>query len=183
MEGATPSISSRRTCVTHCAQRRWSTCFCMPARGPRCGARRGSSTRTIIGWQTHQADNCTCTCRSTALRCASVSSHTTHSPSVERLYRIHTGFYMVSVLMLVMWETRRKDFPVMLAHHIVTLCLLIGSYAVGYVLTSGSISTHKPLCAHPPLHNQILVPTKMCTQVYAHWLGHPAAARPKRHPA
>ena len=55
---------------------------------------------------------------------------TTNRPAVERLYRVHTGFYMVSVLMLMLWETRRKDFPVMLAHHIVTLCLLIGSYAV-----------------------------------------------------
>lgn len=55
---------------------------------------------------------------------------TNNRPAVEQLYRIHTGFYMVSVLMLMLWETRRKDFPVMLAHHVVTLCLLIGSYAV-----------------------------------------------------
>lgn len=53
---------------------------------------------------------------------------------VARLYQVHTGFYMVSVLMLLFWETRRKDFPVMMAHHIVTLSLLVGSYAVGYVV-------------------------------------------------
>merc|ERR1712162_51307 len=45
-------------------------------------------------------------------------------------YASELGFYLPRILMLLVWETRRKDFPVMLAHHVVTVALLIASHRV-----------------------------------------------------
>lgn len=33
-----------------------------------------------------------------------------------------------SVFMLIFWETRRKDFPVMMIHHLATITLIVVSY-------------------------------------------------------
>lgn len=47
-------------------------------------------------------------------------------------YTCQCGFYMYSIVALVLWETRRKDFGVMLSHHIITLTLIGYSYIVRF---------------------------------------------------
>ncbi|XP_010479451.1 PREDICTED: LAG1 longevity assurance homolog 2-like [Camelina sativa] len=42
------------------------------------------------------------------------------------------GFYVYSVAALLAWETRRKDFAVMMSHHIITIILIGSSYLVGF---------------------------------------------------
>ncbi|XP_019059035.1 PREDICTED: LAG1 longevity assurance homolog 3 [Tarenaya hassleriana] len=44
------------------------------------------------------------------------------------MYTFAGGFYVYSFFALFLWETRRSDFKVMLAHHITTLLLLVLSY-------------------------------------------------------
>ncbi len=39
------------------------------------------------------------------------------------------AFYGASTAMLLFWEERRHDFPVMLTHHVVTICLIAFSYS------------------------------------------------------
>lgn len=48
-------------------------------------------------------------------------------------YTFQCGFYIYSVAALLVWETRRKDFSVMMTHHIVTIGLIAYSYITGYV--------------------------------------------------
>lgn len=43
-------------------------------------------------------------------------------------YMCQCGFYMYSLVALLVWETRRKDFGVMLSHHMITLALIGYSY-------------------------------------------------------
>lgn len=43
-------------------------------------------------------------------------------------YTSQCGFYIYSIVALLVWETRRKDFGVMLSHHIITLTLIGYSY-------------------------------------------------------
>lgn len=38
------------------------------------------------------------------------------------------AFYISSIGMLVFWETRRKDFVVMMTHHFATVVLIALSY-------------------------------------------------------
>lgn len=44
------------------------------------------------------------------------------------IYMCQCGFYIYSIAALLMWETRRKDFSVMMSHHVVTVILISGSY-------------------------------------------------------
>ncbi|KAK6135711.1 hypothetical protein DH2020_030550 [Rehmannia glutinosa] len=44
------------------------------------------------------------------------------------IYMCQCGFYLYSIAALLMWETRRKDFSVMMSHHIVTVILIAYSY-------------------------------------------------------
>uniref|UniRef100_A0A7I4CNK0 TLC domain-containing protein n=1 Tax=Physcomitrium patens TaxID=3218 RepID=A0A7I4CNK0_PHYPA len=46
-------------------------------------------------------------------------------------YTFQCGFYIYSVAALLFWETRRKDFDVMMTHHIVTIGLIAYSYITG----------------------------------------------------
>uniref|UniRef100_A0ACD5XR58 Uncharacterized protein n=1 Tax=Avena sativa TaxID=4498 RepID=A0ACD5XR58_AVESA len=39
-----------------------------------------------------------------------------------------TGFYIYSIFALLFWETRRKDFGVMMAHHVSAIILIVMSY-------------------------------------------------------
>ncbi|EFH70467.1 hypothetical protein ARALYDRAFT_891879 [Arabidopsis lyrata subsp. lyrata] len=50
--------------------------------------------------------------------------------SLEFFYMCQCGFYVYSVAALLEWETRRKDFAVMMSHHIVTIILISSSYLV-----------------------------------------------------
>ncbi|XP_002982720.2 ASC1-like protein [Selaginella moellendorffii] len=47
---------------------------------------------------------------------------------LKLLYTFSAGFYIYSMLALVFWETRRKDFGVSMTHHVVTFLLIAGSY-------------------------------------------------------
>ena len=38
------------------------------------------------------------------------------------------AFYGASLLMLLIWEERRHDFAIMMAHHLVTIMLISFSY-------------------------------------------------------
>nr|GEX33307.1 LAG1 longevity assurance homolog 2 [Tanacetum cinerariifolium] len=48
--------------------------------------------------------------------------------SLELVYMCQCGFYIYSIAALLLWETRRKDFSVMMSHHIVTVFLIGYSY-------------------------------------------------------
>ncbi|XP_023645774.1 LAG1 longevity assurance homolog 2 isoform X2 [Capsella rubella] len=52
---------------------------------------------------------------------------------LELFYMCQCGFYVYSVAALLAWETRRKDFAVMMSHHIITIILIASSYLVGDV--------------------------------------------------
>lgn len=42
------------------------------------------------------------------------------------------GFYIYSIFALIAWETRRKDFAVMMSHHVVTSALIGYSFLTGF---------------------------------------------------
>lgn len=42
------------------------------------------------------------------------------------------GFYAYSILALLVWETRRSDFGVSMAHHVATVILIVLSYILRY---------------------------------------------------
>ncbi|CAN1133466.1 Ceramide synthase LOH2 [Linum perenne] len=48
--------------------------------------------------------------------------------SIMLYYMCECGFYLYSIPALVLWETRRKDFAVMMSHHIITVALIGISY-------------------------------------------------------
>jgi hypothetical protein len=50
---------------------------------------------------------------------------------LKLFYSLQCGFYIYSVVALVVWETRRKDFSVMMSHHIITIGLIGYSYITG----------------------------------------------------
>ncbi|KAJ4836330.1 hypothetical protein Tsubulata_007289 [Turnera subulata] len=43
-------------------------------------------------------------------------------------YMCQCGFYIYSIAALLIWETRRKDFAVMMSHHVITVILIGYSY-------------------------------------------------------
>lgn len=43
-------------------------------------------------------------------------------------YTSEFGFYLYGIVALIVWETRRKDFGVMVSHHVITLLLIGYSY-------------------------------------------------------
>ncbi|GFP91132.1 lag1 longevity assurance homolog 2 [Phtheirospermum japonicum] len=48
--------------------------------------------------------------------------------SVKLVYMCECGFYTYSIAALLLWETRRKDFSVMMSHHVITVFLIAFSY-------------------------------------------------------
>ncbi|KAL3515278.1 hypothetical protein ACH5RR_022180 [Cinchona calisaya] len=48
--------------------------------------------------------------------------------SIKLIYMCQCGFYIYSITALLTWETRRKDFSVMMSHHVVTVILISYSY-------------------------------------------------------
>ena len=46
-------------------------------------------------------------------------------------------FYASSIFMLAFWEERRKDFPVMMLHHIASVILIILSHLGRYAVWPG----------------------------------------------
>jgi hypothetical protein len=53
-------------------------------------------------------------------------------PSLMFSYALQTGFYLQSIPFLLMVETRRKDFAESMAHHLITVCLLVVSWAANF---------------------------------------------------
>ncbi|KAG6571977.1 LAG1 longevity assurance-like 2 [Cucurbita argyrosperma subsp. argyrosperma] len=47
---------------------------------------------------------------------------------LKLLYMCQCGFYLYSIAALLIWETRRKDFSVMMSHHVITVILIGYSY-------------------------------------------------------
>ncbi|PHT94883.1 ASC1-like protein 3 [Capsicum annuum] len=47
---------------------------------------------------------------------------------VKLIYMCQCGFYIYSIAFFLIWETQRKDFVVMMSHHIVTVILISFSY-------------------------------------------------------
>ncbi|KAM7479190.1 hypothetical protein LguiA_027403 [Lonicera macranthoides] len=47
---------------------------------------------------------------------------------LQLVYMCQCGFYIYSIAALLTWETRRKDFSVMMSHHVVTVFLIGYSY-------------------------------------------------------
>ncbi|KAG9155616.1 hypothetical protein Leryth_017038 [Lithospermum erythrorhizon] len=52
--------------------------------------------------------------------------------SIKIIYMCQCGFYTYSIAALLTWETRRKDFAVMMAHHVVTVILISYSYMTSF---------------------------------------------------
>ncbi|KAL7156810.1 hypothetical protein ABFS83_02G034200 [Erythranthe nasuta] len=48
--------------------------------------------------------------------------------ALKLIYMCQCGFYIYIIFALVAWETRRKDFSVMMSHHVVTVILISYSY-------------------------------------------------------
>ncbi|KAE8661538.1 ASC1-like protein 3 [Hibiscus syriacus] len=53
--------------------------------------------------------------------------------SLSLFYMCQCGFYIYSIVALLTWETRRKDFAVMMSHHVIT-AILIGFFRIGSVV-------------------------------------------------
>lgn len=47
---------------------------------------------------------------------------------LKLFYMCQCGFYIYSIAALLAWETRRKDFAVMMSHHVITVVLIGFSY-------------------------------------------------------
>lgn len=52
--------------------------------------------------------------------------------TLKLFYMCQCGFYIYSIAALLKWETRRKDFSVMMSHHVVTVILIGVSYVNGF---------------------------------------------------
>ncbi|KAL5217494.1 hypothetical protein ABZP36_018178 [Zizania latifolia] len=52
--------------------------------------------------------------------------------SLMLFYMCQCGFYIYSIFALIAWETRRKDFAVMMSHHVVTSILIGYAYLTGF---------------------------------------------------
>lgn len=51
---------------------------------------------------------------------------------LQLFYMCQCGFYIYSIAALLVWETRRKDFAVMMSHHVITVFLIGYSYLVRF---------------------------------------------------
>ncbi|KAJ6800835.1 ASC1-like protein 3 [Iris pallida] len=52
--------------------------------------------------------------------------------SLKLFYMCQCGFYVYSIAALLTWETRRKDFSIMMSHHIITSILIGYSFFTGF---------------------------------------------------
>ncbi|KAK1263168.1 ASC1-like protein 3 [Acorus gramineus] len=59
--------------------------------------------------------------------------------SVKLFYMCQCGFYIYSIAALLTWETRRKDFAIMMSHHIITTILMGYSYVTGQLKNRGKV--------------------------------------------
>lgn len=66
-------------------------------------------------------------------------------PGVYWLYMAEMGFYLHSLYAMLYMETIRRDFKVMMAHHVLTIGLLLFSYFVRLQNQQTNKSTHTPI--------------------------------------
>ena len=52
---------------------------------------------------------------------------------IKLLYFIECGFYLHSIYATLYMDTVRKDFMVMIIHHVLTMTLITFSYATRYI--------------------------------------------------
>ncbi|XP_038996344.1 LAG1 longevity assurance homolog 2-like [Hibiscus syriacus] len=52
--------------------------------------------------------------------------------SLSLFYMCQCGFYIYIIVALLTWETRRKDFAVMMSHHVITTILISYSYVTSF---------------------------------------------------
>ena len=52
-------------------------------------------------------------------------------PGISLYYALELSFYGASTFMLAFWEERRRDYPVMMLHHVVSVFLIGASYVLG----------------------------------------------------
>lgn len=78
-------------------------------------------------------------------------------PSSLRLfYMCQCGFYIYSIFALIAWETRRKDFAVMMSHHVVT------SVLIGYAFLTGFFRIGTIILALHDASDVFLETAKLC---------------------
>lgn len=51
---------------------------------------------------------------------------------ISTYYALELSFYAASTVMLAFWEERRRDYPVMMLHHVVSVFLIGASYVQGW---------------------------------------------------
>ncbi|KDD73621.1 hypothetical protein H632_c1994p1 [Helicosporidium sp. ATCC 50920] len=61
------------------------------------------------------------------------------SRALRSYYELEAGFYAASSVMLVCWEVRRRDFGIMLLHHVVTVTLIVLSQHVGLLRIGSAV--------------------------------------------
>ncbi|KAI4990883.1 hypothetical protein ZWY2020_039254 [Hordeum vulgare] len=64
--------------------------------------------------------------------------------SLQAVYMYAAGFYVYSIFNLLLWKTRRKDFGVMMSHHVATV-VLTSDRCVLYLQIISSWLCHLPL--------------------------------------
>lgn len=69
-----------------------------------------------------------------------------HPPPLRAFYAAQVGHYLYSAVDLCCWETRRKDFAAMLAHHGATLALLLVSFAFSFLRVGALIEVLHDAC-------------------------------------
>ncbi len=74
------------------------------------------------------------------LKDSALTSSADARAKVRLYYAAEGAFYTASIFMLVAWEERRKDFHVMMVHHLATSVLIAASY-----LLSCAPSLHRRL--------------------------------------
>lgn len=74
-----------------------------------------------------------------------------HPEGIRLFYYAEGAHYLYGMVDLIIWETRRKDFGVMVAHHVVTVALLAVSFHWGFLRVRSTRCTRTyPLQPHPP---------------------------------
>lgn len=76
---------------------------------------------------------------------------------VQLYYLCQCGFYLYSIAALLAWETRRKDFAVMMSHHVITVILLGVSYLTRYHLYVMRVPKNLKLIQHESFYSIILL--------------------------
>ena len=80
-----------------------------------------------------------------------------YSNGVKAYYAAELTFYLSSTFMLVLWEERRKDFHVMMLHHLMSVFLIAASYTTKCAALNPAFSV---LCWSITLHYESPPPVK-----------------------